>query len=82
MVFTLANIGLPGTNGGPFHVLILRWNGTAWTEDTGGTINRDAEAAATFPGAARSKILSVLAVVYFHTAPECIHCVGKISARR
>ena len=43
---------LPGTSGGQFQALILRWNGTAWTNDTNGTINRDAEAAATFPGAA------------------------------
>ena len=44
---------LPCANCGGFRALILRWNGTAWTDDTGGAIFGPAEAAATFPGAAR-----------------------------
>jgi hypothetical protein len=45
--------GQPSSNGGPFQVVILRFNGTAWTDDLAGTtINRAAEAASTFPGAA------------------------------
>ncbi|HEV3288442.1 MAG TPA: hypothetical protein VG123_05575 [Streptosporangiaceae bacterium] len=43
----------PGVNGGPFRAVILRWNGTAWTDDTGGATFGVTEAAATFPGAAR-----------------------------
>jgi hypothetical protein len=42
----------PGVNGGPFRAVILRWNGTAWTDDTGGATFGVTEAAATFPGAA------------------------------
>jgi len=45
--------GQPSINGGPFQAVILRWNGTSWSDDTGGTITRQLEAAATFPGAAR-----------------------------
>ena len=44
---------LPSVNGGPSQALILRWNGTSWTDDTGGTISGSPGAAATFPGAAR-----------------------------
>jgi hypothetical protein len=44
--------GQAGVNGGPFRAVILRWNGTAWTDDTGGATFGVAEAAATFPGAA------------------------------
>jgi hypothetical protein len=42
----------PGVNGGPFRAVILRWNGTAWTDDTGGATFGVLEAASTFPGAA------------------------------
>ena len=44
---------LPSVNGGPSQALILRWNGTTWSDDIGGTIGGSPEAAATFPGAAR-----------------------------
>jgi hypothetical protein len=44
---------LPSINGGPLQAVILRWNGTAWSDDTGGTIPGWLTAAATFPGAAR-----------------------------
>jgi hypothetical protein len=44
---------LPCANCGGFRALILRWNGTAWTDDTGGAIFGPAESASTFPGAAR-----------------------------
>ena len=43
---------LPSSNGGPLQALILRWNGTTWSDDTGGTIGGSLAAAATFPGAA------------------------------
>ena len=42
----------PGVNGGPFRAVLLRWNGTAWTDDTGGATFGVLEAASTFPGAA------------------------------
>ncbi|MGD0242007.1 MAG: hypothetical protein ABSB59_16995 [Streptosporangiaceae bacterium] len=45
--------GLPSVNGGPEQALILRWNGTSWADDTGGTISGSLAAAATFPGSAR-----------------------------
>jgi hypothetical protein len=45
--------GLPSVNGGPEQALILRWNGSGWTDDTGGTIAGSLAAAATFPGSAR-----------------------------
>jgi hypothetical protein len=38
-------------NGGPEQALILRWNGTAWSKDSDGTIGGFPMAAATFPGA-------------------------------
>jgi hypothetical protein len=44
---------LPSVNGGPLQALILRWNGTSWSDDTGGTISGSLAAAATFPCAAR-----------------------------
>ena len=44
---------LPSINGGPEQALILRWNGTTWSDDTGGTISGSLSAAATFPGSAR-----------------------------
>jgi hypothetical protein len=44
--------GQPSASGGPFRAVILRWNGTAWTDDTGGTAFGVLEAASTFPGAA------------------------------
>ena len=44
---------LPSVNGGPLQAVILRWNGSAWSDDTGGTIPGWLTAAATFPGAAR-----------------------------
>jgi hypothetical protein len=44
--------GQPSVNGGPFRAVILRWNGTSWTDDTGGATFGVTEAASTFPGAA------------------------------
>ncbi len=44
---------LPSVNGGPLQAVILRWNGTAWSNDTGGTIPGWLTAASTFPGAAQ-----------------------------
>jgi hypothetical protein len=44
---------LPSINGGPLQSVILRWNGTSWSDDTGGTIPGWLTAAATFPGAAK-----------------------------
>jgi hypothetical protein len=44
---------LPSINGGPLQAVILRWNGTSWSDDTGGTIPGWLTAAATFPGAAQ-----------------------------
>jgi hypothetical protein len=42
---------LPSANGGPEQPLILRWNGTSWSQDSDGTIGGSPIAAATFPGA-------------------------------
>jgi hypothetical protein len=42
---------LPSANGGPEQGLILRWNGTSWSQDSDGTIGGSPNAAATFPGA-------------------------------
>jgi hypothetical protein len=44
---------LPSINGGPLQSVILRWNGTSWSDDTGGTIPGWLTAAAAFPGAAQ-----------------------------
>jgi hypothetical protein len=44
---------LPSVNGGPLQALILRWNGTSWSDDTGGTIPGSLRAAAAAPGAAQ-----------------------------
>ena len=44
---------LPSINGGPLQALILRWNGTSWSDDTGGTIPGWLRAAAAAPGAAQ-----------------------------
>jgi len=44
---------LPSINGGPTISVILRWNGTSWSNDTGGTIPGSLSAAAAFPGSAR-----------------------------
>jgi hypothetical protein len=41
---------LPSANGGPEQALILRWNGTSWSQDSD-TIGGAPIAAATFPGA-------------------------------
>ena len=51
--------GLPSVNGGPEQVVILRWNGSTWSSDTGGTIGGSLSAAATFPGAAREWAVGV-----------------------
>jgi hypothetical protein len=44
---------LPSINGGPLQAVILRWNGSAWSDDTGATIPGWLTAATAFPGAAR-----------------------------
>jgi hypothetical protein len=44
---------LPSVNGGPTISVILRWNGNAWSDDTGRTIPGSLSAAAAFPGSAR-----------------------------
>lgn len=43
---------LPSINGGPTQAVILRWNGSTWSDDTGGTIPGSLSAAAAFPGSA------------------------------
>jgi hypothetical protein len=44
-------------NTGGEQAVILRWNGTAWSDDTGGRITGGYYAAATFPGAAKEFVV-------------------------
>jgi hypothetical protein len=50
--------GIPSAvNTGGEQAVILRWNGTSWSDDTGGTITGGYYAAATFPGAAKEFVV-------------------------
>lgn len=50
--------GIPSAvNTGGEQAVILRWNGTSWSDDTGGTITGGYYAAATFAGAAKEFVV-------------------------
>lgn len=66
-VYATGNYEIPNTDD-PIRVngLILRWNGSSWAVDTGGSSPQASGAAATFPGAATEWIVGGNGVILSH----------------